>query len=149
MTNVNLSNVPHKQRKASLSSLFFWPSRRSKVPCRWGWCIVMSFSCERRRNIITLTLDFHFSMNNFFSVPFSGAHFILQHNWGKTTSYQRCCFTLNYDLLSEWNVKHAWDMPFGSILTTVHCNHTAWQAAISILLSATTHSHPKCLQDEP
>lgn len=52
--------MPHKQRKSSLSSLLLWPSWRFKVLCRWGWCITMSFSCERQRNIITLTLDFHF-----------------------------------------------------------------------------------------
>lgn len=39
---------------------FFWPSRISKVLCGWKWCIAMSFSCERQRNIIALTLDFHF-----------------------------------------------------------------------------------------
>lgn len=31
-----------------------------------------------------------------------------------------------------------WEMPSGNVLTAVHCNHTAWQAAISIQLSATT-----------
>lgn len=139
MTNVNLSNVPHKQRKPSLSSLFLWPSRRSKVLCRWGWYIIMSFSCERQRNIITLTLDFHFSMNIFlFFFHFRERYSSFSTTEEKLHHIQWCCFTPNYDLLLEWNMKHAWDMPFGSILTTVHCNHTAWQAAISILLSATT-----------
>lgn len=50
--------------------------------CAWGWCIAMSFGCERLRNIIILTVEFYFLRIIPLSLPFAGAYFILRHNWG-------------------------------------------------------------------
>lgn len=94
-----------------------------------GWCIAVSFACERLRNIIALTLDFYFLWIIPFSLPFAGAYFILQHNWGILIP-PTLPASLNYDLLLKWNMKIG-EMPPGNVLTRVHCNQTAWQAVIS------------------
>lgn len=85
---------------------------------------------------------FLFSVNNFFSPPFSGVCFTLQHSW---SNWMILLILLNYHSLLKWNMKIC-EMPSGNVLTAVHCNHAAWQAVIYIL-SATTQPS-MCLPNE-
>lgn len=129
--------LTNKENHQSLL-LLSWPRRRFKVPCGWRWCIAMSFSCERQRNIITLTLDFHFPWIISFLFPFQehiSSFSTTEENYIIPVMMLTTKLWFTVERKHETCLKYAlWKSP------TVHCNHTAWQAAISILLSATTQT---------
>lgn len=126
LPQVSKRQIIKKKKQKKITSGCNW---RIGAPRARGWCIAVSFGCERLRNIITLTLDFYFLWIIPFSLPFAGAYFILQHNWG-ILILPTPPASLNYDLLLKWNMKIGEKAP-GNVHTRVHCNQTAWQAVIS------------------